>query len=163
MTVDGRVWLTEQDFEALRRLRLKFASPGGVYASLLDSKLERAVVVDPAALEDEIVTIGSRVTYSVDGRRKGPFVLSGAPEAFSIHSLHGLALLGVAVGRQVTLYLGDDDTEELVVESVETPPNYGRASSPATASGAKVIPIQFGRRRPILPGPGEDDPGPSAA
>jgi regulator of nucleoside diphosphate kinase len=163
MTVDGRVWLTERDFEALRRLKVTLTRPGGVYASLLDSKLERAVVVDPAALEDEIVTIGSRITYSVDGRRKGPFVLSEEPEAFSIHTLHGLALLGVAVGRQVTLYLGDDDTEELVVESVETPPNYGRASSPATASGAKVIPIQFGRRRPIVPGPGEDDPGPSAA
>lgn len=163
MTLDGRIWLTDRDFEALRQLRATGDSPGGVYASLLDSKLERAVVVDPAAVEDEVVTIGSRVTYSVDGRRKGPFVLSAEPDAFSIHSLHGLALLGVAVGRQVTLYLGADETEELLVESVETPPNLTRPSSPAATSGAKVIPIQFGKRRPAMPGPGEDDPGPSAA
>lgn len=168
MTVGSVARLSTDDHRLLEKISQSEDHPSGNYALILNEKLAASVIVSAQNMPDDVVVTGCRVVYSINGERKGPMMFSPQHDAFSVYSLHGLALLGRRVGEAVEVQTETGTIERLVIEHVFSAVKTPCASS-AVRSGdtsANVIPIQFGRRavQPVVSqGGDDDDPGPSAA
>ena len=77
-------------------------------AELLAAELDRAEVLDPQAMPADVVTMNSRVRFTVEPSGKEyeltlvyPKAIDGAPGKISILAPVGSALLGLSVGQEI--------------------------------------------------------------
>lgn len=144
------------------------------FARLLARKLQVGVIRSDHELSPKVIRIGSEIVYHVDGSPLGPHVLrqEQAPDisdaSLSIHTLVGLALLGLVEGSSFILDPGNGEMQALYVESVapQAPPpmSLNMHNTAGAAAGGSVL--QFRPRMAAFSpsNPDDDnDPGPRAA
>lgn len=175
--------LTPKDHAILETMLERHAATGDAIAPMLRRKLAAARVVFSDEIDPDVVTLNSRVAFSVDGGMADTrIVVQGMLRGFvgltiPISVPRGLALLGLSAGEEAVVDCADGATERLLVEEVLFQPEaarHGRRQRP-------MVPIVPPRRFPVLvysngaceplgDGPkirhtsaNGDDPGPSAA
>ncbi|WP_137933022.1 nucleoside-diphosphate kinase [Mesorhizobium comanense] len=172
--------LTRKDFavlEVLLERRRAFADP---MVPMMEQKLASAEVVPADRIEPDIVTLNSRVVFTIDAgmaetrtlvqnEMRGP-----VGSSLSVATRRGLCMLGMAQGQTVSLEHAGGRREWISVKTVLYQPEAARraASERALAGerrpGLKLVYSAATCVRP-LGGTGgmrqtdNDDPGPSAA
>jgi regulator of nucleoside diphosphate kinase len=149
-------------------------------AAILKRKIETALVVFREDVPDNVATLSSRVTFSVDGRDSDTRVLSSGRMTspigmfLPITSLRGLALLGLSEGQQFLLADHEGREETVKLEKVQYQPEAARREKEALPDrhapawrkpSLKLIRGAF-YDQPRLEPVGSDDfdgPGPTAA
>lgn len=178
--------LTTKDIDILATM-LDRSSGDHAFLRLLRDKLNRAAVHFPDDIPADAVTLNSRVCYSVNGRQMGPHIIvqsegDDLPSfALSIHTMRGLALLGMTVGEVKTVEHADGRHEILAVEELVFQPEAARrvrdrryfdreTTRPAVHDAApqalrsNIVSLPLERRTAAMDGnPNGDDPGPRAA
>ena len=92
------------------------------YRAFLRRRLEDALIHFPEEVPADVVTLNSRFLYRIDDQDPIAAVMVQSPPedladfALSVHTLRGLALLGVAEGSSVTAQYPDGKHETLLVE-----------------------------------------------
>lgn len=178
MVTEPRFLLTTKDHAILQAMLERHRGPHGPFAQLLERKVRASAISFRDDIPPGVVTLNSRVTYWVDGLLAGPHVVvqSEGPDipdyALSIHTIRGLALLGLPERGSVAVDLGNGVTEELRVEAVLSQPEAEArmrqsVRGRATADAGDGTVVRFRPRQapavPGSPGPDDDDPGPRAA
>ncbi len=180
MATEPRFHLTTRDHSILQALLDAYEGPHGPYAQLLAHKLRESAIAFSDDIAADVATLGSKVIYRVDGIANGPHVLTDddvpgpARDMLSIHTLRGLALLGLAEGDAVAVELGEGATERLAIEKVLSQPEAearcrqsapSRIAAPDPRSTSTVISFRPKTSPQVFsePGPDDDDPGPRAA
>lgn len=173
--------LTTKDMDILMTM-LDRTSGSSAFVRLLRNKLNFATIYFRDDIPDDVVTLNSRVLYSVDSRRAGPHIVVQSPPddlpdfALSIHTMRGLGLLGLSVGDIARIDYGDDRRETLAVEALVyqpeadlrdrdyRPPAPTRRDPHDPASRLSgVVPFRQRSRYRADNDPDGDDPGPQAA
>lgn len=101
-------YLTPNDHAVLREIFGQTTSDNA-YHRLLTRKLVQAEICSPRNVPDDVVTINSRVTFSIDeGVPRTANLIRNESQNFpnytvSVASLLGLALLGLRAGREITV------------------------------------------------------------
>lgn len=165
--------LTAADASVLMSM-LKQADHPGSFSVLLREKLNHSDVYFREDIPANVVTIDSQVVYTVNGSSVGPHVLvrnaeGGLPGfALSVHSMRGLALLGLAVGEKTEISASGGQSEILFVERVLFQPEAearfnekGKLSAEPIDEASRVVSFRPRPRKVVVPC--DDDPGPSAA
>lgn len=167
--------LTAGDVNVLMSMLDYYSEMPNAFTVLLREKLSHAEIFFKDDISPGIVTLDSRLLYSVNGRTIGPQVLvRSSPEllpdyALSVHTMRGLALLGIAQGETVDCRLEGGSFEVLRVENVPYQPEAdekarGRAThAPTTIVDTAPQVVQFRPRKKMQAWTYDDDPGPSAA
>ena len=180
MVTEPRFQLTTKDHAILQTLLERYRGPRGPYLLLLERKVRDSAITFRDDIAPDVVTLNTRLTYLVDGARAGPHLLVQSqgqdlpPFALSIHTLRGLALLGMAQGGSIDVEPGPDIRETLVVESIVSQPEADARTSAAPAGSVRAFgggsdTVVAFRRRPSSAAaradfhPDDDDPGPRAA
>ena len=180
MVTEPHFQLTTKDHAILQTLLERHRGPYGPFVQLLEQKVRSSAIYFRDDIPPGVVTLNSRLTYWVNGVLSGPHLLvqsAGADlpaYAVSIHTLRGLALLGLAERAAVTIELGGGAVEELRVEDVLAQPEAeARVREVArwpvqSESGSPGTNVVSFLRKPapmaqLRPDPEDDDPGPSAA
>ncbi|WP_269931480.1 nucleoside-diphosphate kinase [Aminobacter sp. HY435] len=175
--------LTTKDFAIVRTMLDRLAWSGGPLVALLRRKLATAQVVFSNEADPDVVTLNSRVVFSVDGGAPHTRVVTqGAVDGMVGQTIpitvpRGLALLGLRKGQSISVEGGRGATETVRVDNILYQPE-------ATRPGISSVPDvneTAQRRFPVLvfsaddPKPlgastkirhisgNGDDPGPSAA
>ncbi len=167
--------LTAADVNVLMSLLEHYSDTPTAYTVLLRDKLNHASIFFGEDVPADVVTIDSRLEFSVDGVPMGPHVLvKSSPEdlpnfALSIHSMRGLALLGLAVGESVEIITDEGGRQTLRIDRILFQPEEQRRSEHVTANErhetidrAPQV-ISFRPRQRSTGYRLDDDPGPSAA
>ncbi len=180
MTAEPHSQLTTKDHAILQAMLERYRGPWGTYAKLLEQKVRTSSVCLRDDIAPDVVTLNTTLTYFVDGRSARSHVLVQCPPnqlpfyALSIHTLRGLALLGIAEHSSVVVDLGSGLKEILQVDDVVSQPEAEarvREVSKTLAQGEasarqenvlrfRSIPARLFRGEGMSP---NDDPGPSAA
>lgn len=177
---DEKCILTTKDFTILEVMRDRCPDPDDALARLLKRKLETAMVMFRDDVPENVATLNSRVTFSVNGRDPDTRIIShdqmNAPVGLflPVTILRGLALLGLSEGQEISLINHEGAEERIRLEKVCYQPEAARRekqrmerlAGPAS-SRPKLTLIRGAaqdRPQPMPAGPdGFDDPGPSAA
>jgi regulator of nucleoside diphosphate kinase len=161
--------VSPSDYARLQGLMATLIGSRTPLASLLRHKLGSAVVISESDLDADVVTIGARVRFTING---------GAPEirrlgwrqdrskdglALSTLSPRGLALLGLRTGQWISYQTDNRQTEVLSVQEVDSPNALAEAGPDAKAraiarwedDGGRVLDLEqagavsatFGRTR----------------
>jgi regulator of nucleoside diphosphate kinase len=168
------VLVTARDFmilEELARLRLRPDEPA---ARGLIAKLERCRVVPPDTVAADVVTLDSRVVFSVDGGQPEARVLvhpdghTLSGWSLPVTTPRGLAVLGLRAGATATAECSGGGVERIAILSVAYQPEQAARRRAATGGGSGLPPApSFLRRSARLRTgggpPRDDDPPPSAA
>ena len=165
--------LTAGDVSVLMSMLEHYSENPGPFTVLLRDKLNHAGIFFREDIPADIVTLDSRVIYTIDGETRGPQVLVRSdaadlpPFALSIHSLEGLALLGLAEGESFEMALGDGRHRIITVVKVVFQPEAQERDRSARSKAdildeAPTI-VSFRRRRQAPYADPDNDPGPSAA
>lgn len=168
MATEPRFHLTTRDHAILQASLDAWRGPHGPYAQLLGQKLRESAIAFSNDIAAGVVTLGSDVAYTVDGKAAGPHVLTEdadpAEGAVSVSTLRGLMLLGMSEGSTAVVDLEDGAREELRVVKVLSQPEAEARRRAASAAGATVVSFRP-KARPAFSGDGpqDDDPGPRAA
>ncbi|MCV0394365.1 MAG: nucleoside-diphosphate kinase [Rhizobiaceae bacterium] len=168
--------LTTKDFTILEVMRDRCLGDDDPLAPILDRKIGSAVVTLLGAVPGNVVTMSSRVSYSVHGREADTRVISHTAMAspvgmfLPVTTPRGLALLGLAEGEEFEFINAAGARERIRLEKVHYQPEAARREKESRESTVKPL------RRPMLgvigggfgkpalsPSAGSDDPGPSAA
>ncbi len=178
MATEPRFHLTTRDHAILQTLFDAHRGPHGPYLLLLEQKLRGSALAFSDDIPADVVTLGSRVAYTIDGMPAGPHALvegdapGGPGDAVSVRTLRGLALLGLSEGSAVVVDLGSGVSEALRVVQVLSQPEAAARGKAAEADagaagkgGGAVVSFRPRATRPVFPDPGpdDDDPGPRAA
>jgi regulator of nucleoside diphosphate kinase len=129
MATEPHFQLTTKDHAVLQAILERHRGPRGPYVQLLERKVRDSSIYFREDIPPGVVTLDTRLTYFVDGTRTGPHLIvqsTGAdlaPFALSIHTIRGLALLGMAEQSTITLDLGEGVQEVLRVEDVVFQPS----------------------------------------
>jgi regulator of nucleoside diphosphate kinase len=123
-----RIYLTRQDYNRLRKLvesAKKTRRETIPQFARFVQELDTAIVLDPDEMPDNVITIHSRVGYTLGGtaninhvRLGFPAQTSEHPENVSILSPLGLALIGEPEGAELD-YVAPGGTFQLRITSVE--------------------------------------------
>jgi regulator of nucleoside diphosphate kinase len=104
-TQEPRIVVTSSDMERLRTL---IDTTAGDKADALDADLTRAVVVEPAEVPPDVVTMNSRVVYRDEESSETREVTLSYPKDASLEQGRvsvlapvGAALLGLSVGQEI--------------------------------------------------------------
>ncbi|MGN6466068.1 MAG: nucleoside-diphosphate kinase [Rhizobiaceae bacterium] len=172
--------LTTKDFTTLETMLGRCLGRDDALAPLLREKLESALVVIGEYVPANIATLGSRVTFRVDGQSSDTRVLSNdrmtSPVGLflPIATPRGLALLGLKEGDTLLLSNRDGVEERIVLEKVHYQPEAAKREKEAMRRLATPVgrkPLLRLIRGAFFDSPehatvrpeGLDDPGPSAA
>lgn len=180
MVTEPHFQLTTKDHAILQAMLERYRGPYGPFVQLLEQKIRSSAIYFRDDIPPGVVTLNSRLTYWVNGVLIDPHLIvqsegDDLPDyALSIHTIRGLALLGLAERNSVTIALEQDEVEDLRVEDVLSQPEaearvreiarwpfQGESGSP----GANVVSFL---RKPVPMAhlhrdPEDDDPGPQAA
>lgn len=172
--------LTTKDFTILEVMRDRYIGTGDPLLSLLKRKIDTALVVFRDDMPENVATLSSRVTFSVNGREADTRVISHdrtTPTVglfLPLTTARGLALLGLSDGQEFRMHNRDGVEETILLQKVLYQPEAARREKearsrlavPAGRPALKLI-SGGGRPQPAAPAPigpgGFDDPGPSAA
>jgi regulator of nucleoside diphosphate kinase len=173
--------LTTKDFTIIEVMRDRCLGKDDPLAPILKRKLESAIVMFRDDVPDDVATMSSRVTFSVNGRDPDTRIISHdrmtSPVGMflPVTTLRGLALLGLAEGEHFIFTNSDGTEERILLEKVHYQPEAARRGREALerhsigqAHGKpslRLIRGAFYDRAPLVPvsPDGFDDPGPSAA
>ncbi|MBL0371045.1 transcription elongation factor GreAB [Rhizobium sp. KVB221] len=166
--------LTAGDVSVLLSMLEHYSEEPSALTVLLRRKLAQAGIFFREDIQADVVTLDSRVLYSLDGQSRGPRLLVRSapmdlpPFALSVHSIEGLALLGLAEGEAIEVDPGDGAVQVLTVEKVLFQPEAAErtagAKSEADMPDDAPNVVSFRRQRPLVFHVDPDnDPGPTAA
>lgn len=174
--------LTTKDHAILKTMLERCLGAGDPLRPLLESKLRTATVMFREDIPPAVVTLGSRVTYSIDDEPEETrtVVADGAQgtvgSTLPITHPRGLALIGLSEGQSLVIRKIDGGEEKVTVEQVLYQPEAARhaasrrerqrAAAPAmlrVVHRSEGMPQAPAARRAANADPGFDDPGPSAA
>lgn len=172
--------LTTKDLTILEVMLDRCLGRDDPMAPLLRRKIDSALVMFRDDVPENVATLSSRVTFSIDGRDSDTRIISHdrmtSPIGMflPITSPRGLALLGLAEGQEFRLPNHDGVEERILLEKVHYQPEAAkRAKEAATNLAATGSDRPFLRlvtggalrkpEPPVVPPDGFDDPGPSAA
>ena len=173
--------LTTKDFTIVEVMRDRCLGQDDPLAPILKSKIESAIVMFRDDVPDDVATMSSRVTFSVNGRDPDTRVIShdGMTPMIGLFlpvtTLRGLALLGLAEGEHFILVNSDGVEERILLEKVNYQPESARREKEAlerhsmgqapSKPSLRLIRGAFYDRAPLVAvsPDGFDDPGPSAA
>lgn len=165
MVTEPHFQLTTGDHTTLQAVLERHSGPYDAFMSLLERKVRESTIYFRDDIPSNVVTIGTRLIYVVDQTTRGPReIVAGEAEegagVLSIHTLHGLALLGLSVGSALRVPAENGGVELVQVREILLQPE---AQARAAGSVRKVVafrPRSMGT--PVAFDP-DDDPGPSAA
>lgn len=181
MVTEPQFQLTTKDHAILQTMLERHRGPRGPYLLLLERKVRDSAIFFRDDIPPGIVTLNTRLTYLVDGAQAGPHLIVQSqvrdlpPFALSIHTLRGLALLGLAERASIAVDVGSGVHETLMVEDVLSQPeaeartNEGAGERVQGDSGGRTRNIVSFTPRAVRAGssvisnPDDDDPGPRAA
>lgn len=179
MVTEPHFQLTTKDHSILQTMLERRRGPHDAYARLLERKVRSSSIFFRDDIPAGVVTLNTKVTYRINGKLAGPHLIVQGEEgelpgdALSIHTIRGLALLGMAERNALIVDLGANGTEELRVEDVLSQPEAearirettrGLAQGDSAGRTHNVISLQRKAAPvPFMTGPDDDDPGPRAA
>ncbi|MBL0935201.1 MAG: nucleoside-diphosphate kinase [Rhizobiaceae bacterium] len=120
--------LTTKDFTIVEVMRDRCLDRNNPLASILTRKIASAIVMFRDDIPDDVATMSSRVTFSVDGRDPDTRIISHDPMASTtgmflpVTTLRGLALLGLAEGDDFVFTNSEGVAERVVLERVQYQP-----------------------------------------
>jgi len=173
--------LTTKDVSVLMTILERCKDLEGPSAVLLRDKLNYATVYFRDDIPANVVTLNSRVIYRVNGHLKGPHVVVQSegkdfPDyALSIHTLHGLGLLGLAEGETTTIEHSDGRNDTIFIETLVFQPEADlrnrdrRTERPifreqdAVDRAPQIVHFRPRSVAANREGSDDDDPGPFAA
>jgi len=178
MSNTERCVLTTKDFSILEAMKERCLGRDDPLTEIIRRKLDGASVTSPDDIPADVVTLNSRVTYRVNGGAADTRIVAHGDMRGSVGTLltlsnaRGLALLGLAAGESFTFGGRSVPKQTVTVEAVIYQPEAAKrhalrmADTPPALPGLRlvhsadrVVPPPTWRPR----GPGNDDPGPSAA
>lgn len=178
--------LTTKEVDILTAV-LERSSGKNAFERLLRHKLNSATVHFPEDIPRDIVTLNSRVFYTVNGQHFGPHIVVQSQGddlpafALSIHTMRGIALLGMAVGDVAMVAYDNGRHETIAVEELAFQPESERqarenrnrsevaaehlGNRASQAVGANLVFLQPRRQSSAIShqDPDGDGPGPAAA
>jgi regulator of nucleoside diphosphate kinase len=173
--------LTTKDFTIIEVMRDRCLGQDDPLAPILKRKIESAIVMFRDDVPDDVATMSSRVTFSVNGRDPDTRIISHDRMASTVGmflpvtTLRGLALLGLSEGEHFVFTNSDGVEEQVLLEKVDYQPEAARREKEAlerhsmgratSKPSLRLVRGDFHDRAPLVavsPG-GFDDPGPSAA
>lgn len=173
--------LTTKDFTILEVMRDRCLDREDPLAPILKRKIESSVVVFRDDVPEDVATLNSRVTFTVNGRDPDTRVISHdrmtSPISMylPVTTLQGLALLGLSEGQEFVMTNIDGAEERITLVRVHYQPEAAARGKAAMKRGTdsqlrkptmKVIGRAFHDRQPLLPDVPDgffDDPGQSGA
>ena len=172
--------LTTKDLTILQVMLDRCLGRDHPMAPLRRRKINSTLVMFGDDVPENVVTLSSRVTFSVDGRESDTRIVSQdrmtSPICMflPITSPRGLALLGLAEGQEFRLPNHDGIEERVLLEKVLCQPEAARREQEAMAKLAprksskpslRLVPEAAFRtpEKTVATPDGFDDPGPSAA
>ncbi len=178
MVTEPHFQLTTKDHAILQAMLERHKGPHDGFARLLERKLRASSIFFRDDIPVGVVTLNTRLTYRVNGQLAGPHLIvqsegDDLPDyALSIHTMRGLALLGMAQRSTFAIEMGEGMVEELRVEDVLSQPEAearirettrGLAQGNNANRAHNVIRLQRKASASVMWGPDDDDPGPFAA
>jgi regulator of nucleoside diphosphate kinase len=180
MSHHNAVILTNRDYYILQAISMARQDHFDAASAMLARKLRRAIVVLPADLGPQVVTIGSWVRYRVgQGPVEERALVDRLAEDAAGLTEHvgtplGVALIGMSIGQTATFPLGDGTLADVRVDAVLVQPQHTTGWFSAAASGAVrrssnaavgnvVHLLRVGQHTRHLGPPTPDEPGPTAA
>lgn len=167
--------LTAGDVNVLMSMLDVYCEAPSAFVVFLREKLNHAEIYFKDDIPPDVVTLDSHVLYTINGQDTWLRVLvrsspEGLPDfALSVHTMRGLALLGLAEGEKVDCYLEDGSLEVLQVVTVVYQPearerkSEGSSVAPSEAIDSAPQLLTFKPRLRSLVCEPDNDPGPSAA
>jgi regulator of nucleoside diphosphate kinase len=120
-----RITLAESDHARLEALAIALEARNPAVAGLMLAELDRARIVPDRAMPADIVRMGSKVTFSIDGSqpRTAGLVYPGEADIerglISVATPVGAALIGLPSGQTLEWNVGDGRTRTVTVLAVE--------------------------------------------
>lgn len=175
--------LTTKDFAIVKTMLDRLAWSGGPLVAMLRRKLATAQVVFSNEADADVVTLNSRVVFSVDGGAAHTRIVTQGPmegmvgQTIPITVPRGLALLGLRKGQSISVEGDRGKAETIRVDDILYQPEATRPGITAlldrSESAERRFPVLvFSADEPLPLGAGKkirhistngDDPGPSAA
>lgn len=168
--------LTTKDFTILEGMRDRCLGRGDLLAPVLNRKIESAVVTFRNDVPENVATLSSRVTFTVNGRDRDTRVISHdrmtSPISMflPITTLRGLALLGLSEGQEFVVTNIDGAEERITLERVHYQPEAVKRKEAIKRepAGQQQTPLLEVTRRafydqPLLVPIAPIDPSPPAA
>ena len=130
--------LTTKDFTIVEVMRDRCLGQDDPLAPILKRKIESAIVMFRDDVPDDVATMSSRVTFSVNGRDPDTRIISHDRMTtpigmfLPVTTLRGLALLGLAEGEHFILTNGDGIEERILLEKVHYQPESARVCTSVT-------------------------------
>jgi regulator of nucleoside diphosphate kinase len=162
--------LTTKDLTILEVMLDRCLGRDDTLAPVLERKINSALIMIRDDVPENVATLSSRVTFSVDGKPAETRIISHEPMTsptgmfLPVTSPRGLALLGLVEGQEFRLAGRDGGEERILLEKILYQPEAARR---ATQAAAKMAPPRPGQPVSglacIQSSGGFDDPGPSAA
>lgn len=127
MPTESSCRITTKDLAILETMLDRYRGSCPHYVYQLRRKIRASEIYLRDDIPEDVVTLNSQVAYRIDGHRAGPHLLVQSqvrdlPDfALSIHSVRGLALLGMSEGQETWVASGGG-VERLVVDEVRAQP-----------------------------------------
>lgn len=175
MVTEPESLLVANDHAILQTMLDEQGRAQNAFARLLRHKLRHCAVAPVRDVAPDVIRLGSRVSYRIDGCDAGPHVLKQAGasdssgETLSIDTILGLALLGLPQGAVITFDPGNGVTRSLEVTEVLSPaqadiePGQSACATPDSRETGAILTFRPRVAVARHPGSDDDDPGPSAA
>ncbi|MFB9949262.1 transcription elongation factor GreAB [Rhizobium puerariae] len=180
MAMEPHFHLTAKDHSLLQTILERHQGTYGPYLKLLERKVRDSAIYLRDDIPPNVVTVNTRFVYVADGVRTGSHLIvegeaADLPSfALSVHTLEGLALLGLAEKSSIDIEIGPGVHQTLQIEYIVSQPEaQARTYAPLNGPIRRNAPDVSGnvisfRPRPVRATPGsrldpDDDPGPSAA
>lgn len=124
--------LTQSNAALLHKLFEAQQQKNTLFAKLLKSKLDNAQIRPEYDIPGNIVTLDSRVTYSVNAAFTDTRIISARNSSnivglsLPVTNLRGLALIGLSQGQYFALVQADHSTDRLYIEKIQFQPETHR-------------------------------------
>lgn len=129
--------LTTKDFTIVEIMRDRCLGQDDPLAPILKRKIQSAIVMFRDEVPNDVATMSSRLTYSVNGRDPDTRIISRdrmtSPVSMflPVTTLRGLALLGLAEGEHFVFTNSDGVEERILLEKVQYQPESARREQEA--------------------------------
>lgn len=129
MSTQPTITITTRDYERLEKLLDSLSAEQYEKVEALAEELGRADVVSPQTVPAGVVTMNSRVKFTVLSTKKSftytlvyPQDMDGSADKISVLAPVGSALLGLTVGQEIEWTLAENKTTRVRIDSVEYQP-----------------------------------------
>ena len=164
--------LTTRDHLILETMIEHCRNPDAVFEQMLQRKVRNSQLYLREDIPTDVATLECWVTYQINGQARAPRQLVAheaehcGGDMLSIHSVHGLALLGLAEGATATVEADNGRVETIILVKVVQASQAAMLNKAAAAPRPTGDVISFRARKAQATNHTwhpDDDPGPSAA